>query len=992
MKHLVRPLARLLAALAFLMLSGARAASPDFDLDGYMRTSWTQADGAPPGIVSLAQTGDGWLWLGTSDGLYRFDGVRFEAYMPAGHPELAHVRAQGVYAAANGDLYVAFFPGVIGIVHRDGRFALLPQPAEQRTTLPQSFALDKDGTLWTYERGIRRLKDGRWDWIEQGSAWSSRDYHSLLLDQDDRLWASNGEGVWRLDRQRARFDKVSDQGGGLAQSPDGAVWALTLGGGPAIRLAASASGRPRRADANTAESRVSGQFDARGTLWTLDCGAIACLVPGAAAGSRLDVASKAQARIGGTGMAQREAPVILEDREGDVWVIARGVLNRYRPKRFLSPGLDRDGGLYHQGVDGAGGAWVTEIDSGKLWRLQPGGAVAVPAGPPVHMLASARNGGLLLSDRLSIRRMRDGAVETIPLPPGPDGKARALDLLGLLDDGETIWTASPQTGAIGWKDGHWASARALGLPERIYLTQAGGPGQLWLATVGGPLYLHENGRSMRYDAGAVGVATGIFPGTPLAIGGSGGFAILKEGRFQLLRSAEPDVLRNVSGLVVSRNGDRWLNGMAGVLRVRARDWQQVLDHPDMPLRYELFGPLDGYPGRAETWTRQPTAFTGDGRHVWFLASGGIVGLDSEKLAHNSIAPQPQVLDVVTDAGAFSARGDVRLPPGSTSFRIGFTAPSLRQPKRVRFAYRLDGVDRHWQDAGTQRMTSYANVAPGDYVFRLRATNEDGLASVTEASVRLSVAPTLVQSWPFKLALALALAACAALLYQLRVRYLARRLTDRLQVKLSERERIARMLHDTILQTVQGIMLRLSALGTALPAGDALRLEVQDMLEDARRAVGEGRDQVHELRTVRTPEETLRACAAELQAQQPGAVLALTVRGKERALHPAVADDAGEVACEALRNAFFHAQGSAIDVDIDYGRRDFSIAVRDDGRGLDATTARDGYRSGHWGLVGMRERAERIGARLHIDSAPDRGTDVLLSVPAGRAYVDPAQQP
>lgn len=289
------------------------------------------------------------------------------------------------------------------------------------------------------------------------------------------------------------------------------------------------------------------------------------------------------------------------------------------------------------------------------------------------------------------------------------------------------------------------------------------------------------------------------------------------------------------------------------------------------------------------------------------------------------------------------------------------------------------------------MTSYANVAPGDYVFRLRAINEDGLASVAEASVRLTVAPTLVQSWPFKCALALVLAACVALIYHLRVRYLARQLTERLQVKLTERERIARMLHDTILQTVQGIMFRLSALGTALPAGDALRREVQDMLADARRAVGEGRDQVHELRTVRTPEEALRACSADLEAQRPGAAIVLRVTGNQRDLHPAVADDAGQIACEALRNAFFHAQGKTIDVSVDYGRRDFTVSVRDDGCGLDELTARDGHRDGHWGLVGMRERAERIGAKLHIDSIPSQGTTVVLSVPAGRAYADYADR-
>jgi signal transduction histidine kinase len=428
-----------------------------------------------------------------------------------------------------------------------------------------------------------------------------------------------------------------------------------------------------------------------------------------------------------------------------------------------------------------------------------------------------------------------------------------------------------------------------------------------------------------------------------------------------------------------------------VLHVRAADWGRALEHPDQPLRYELFGAYDGYPGRANIDTRLPTAVSPDGHHVWFLATGGVVGLDSANLRRNAVPPDPMVLDVQTDGGRLGARPGLRLPPGANNFRIQFTAPALRQPERVRFQYRLDGVDANWQDAGTRRMTSYTNVGPGDYVFRLRALNEDGIASTGDVTLPLAVEPTLAQGVPFRVGGALALLALATVLYRLRVRYLTRRLTERLteraQVKLSERERIARTLHDTILQAVQALMLRLDTLASALPAGDRTRAALEKMLKEAGSAIGAGRDQVRELRAteVPAPEDVLHACAAELQAMYPEVAFELRMDGMAQELSPAVAEEVGHIGCEALRNAYTHAHARRIVVRLGYGRRGLALAVEDDGRGLDDEIRRDGYRSGHWGLIGMRERAERIGARLEVAGDTGRGTTIALDVPAARAY-------
>lgn len=970
-----------LAACAAWTYAAAAAPGPA----GYQHTRWTQENGAPPQINKMAQTADGWLWLGTDQGLYRFDGVGFQHYAPPQLEAFAQRRVIGMHAHGT-DLYVSYFPHAVVLLHRDGRVDVQP-PLPPTISLGEEInAIDGDGSLWMAGDAVLHLAHGRWTVADDSAEWPRNDTSSGLVDQDGRLWMANPAGVWRLDRARGRFEKVEQRGGDLMQAPDGAVWLLAAQDGGAVRLAPSASGKPRSPSANPSLSGKHGLIDANGALWSLNGPDTVCVVRGAAA-------RRAVGACGGNAVADagRQGTAILEDSEGDIWIATATGLERYRAKRFLSTGLERGGGAYSLAVDGEMHAWAADRDDGTLWRLRPGEPAQREPWAHVQVLSSGADGALLLGGKQAIWRRTRAGVETIALPPGPDGKPVDHNMLGILDDGKVLWTTTYETGTIGWIGGKWLRRDAFNLPPMIYLSAAAGGGRMWLATLHDGLVFHDNGKLTRYDASAIGTATAMFPGAEFLIGGERGFAVMKHGRLELLHAAEPGVLRSVSGLAATADGDRWLNGAAGVVHVRAADWRRALDRPAEPLRYELFGTRDGYPGRAGLQTRLHTAFSADGRHLWFLGTGGVVGLDSANLRHNPVAPQPAVLDVATEDARFvppaGTGAALRLPPGSSSFRIQFTAPSLREPERIRFQYRLDGVDERWQDAGTRRSTSYTNVGPGDYVFRVRAVNEDGVASRADAVLPLTVAPTLVQSLPFKAACAVVLLALATLLYRLRVAYLTRRATERLQVKLVERERIARTLHDTILQSVQALMLRLDALSSRLPQGDSTRAALDTMLRDAGSAIGAGRDQVRELRAAAVPslEDIARAGAAELQALHPQAGFELRMAGPARDLLPAVADEAGHIVLEAMRNAFTHARARHIAVHVDHGRRTLSVAVADDGCGMDADVARDGYRSGHWGLIGMRERATRIGGRLDIASRAGHGTTITLTVPAARAY-------
>lgn len=978
---------RFVRALAAVLVLAARPApaAPEGFAD-YHHTQWTAADGVPPGIAAMAQTRDGWLWLGTADGLYRFDGLAFERMPLPSPPGRSRDRLSQLYAAPNGDLYMAHLSEGVSVLRRNGRFED-PPPQPPAFGGASDLVVDTDGTLWTINGPVLHLVGGTWRIVADGPDWDALRRGSLVVDGAGRLWAFNDSGGWRLDRAAGRFVRIVDTPGMPLLAPDGRLWMRQSD--DTLRLvAASGAGRP---DAYApSEGRTGGHFGADGTLWLLACPQTMCRVPNAGARKEAHwpAASAIAERIAGPAQASGvDAGTILEDREGDIWIATESGLDRFRRNRFLKSGLPGGGMRYSLATDTDGRTWAADRGTGALWRLVPDAPPVAERGPWTTVVANGPDGALLVGGTRRIQRRRGTAVEDIPLPPGPDGKPRDYDLFGLLDDGKILWTASNDTGLIGWRDGKWRPRSAFDLPPKIYQSAPAGPGGFWMATGDGNLALHDNGKLTVRDLGPVGTASALFAGKELVVSGTGGTAVLRQDGLRLLHSREPDALRNLSGMYVTDDGDVWLNGAAGLVHVRAADWRQALADPGKVLRYELFNTLDGYPGRAAFENRSRGIVSADGRNLWLTATGGVVRLDLAQLRRNRVPLRAAILDVTADGRTWPARGTIELPAGAGHFRIRYTAPALRMPERVRFEYRLDGVDNTWLDAGTRRATSFTNIGPGDYVFRVRAVNEDGVPGDAVATLPLRVAPTLVQTLWFRLVCAAAVALAGVLLYRYRVRYVTRRVTERLQVRTAERERIARTLHDTFLQTVQGLVLRVDAVAATLPPHASARRQLEDVLDDASLAIGEGRDQLQELRAgdAHVLEDVLADAIARLRQAHGELAVDVHVDGERRPLLAPVADEIAEIAREALRNAFAHAHAARIRVTLVYARRTLSLCVADDGRGLPEPVRRDGTRSGHWGLVGMRERAERIGARLDIASGPRQGTTVTLTVPGAHAY-------
>jgi signal transduction histidine kinase len=980
------------ALLALFVLMPVPAAGAPFSLDAYHHTRWTPENGGPPTIADMAQTPDGWLWFATINGLYRFDGVAFE-HVPLPAAQLSsRSRMIYLYAHDNGDLYISHFGGGLTLRHADGRVEdMMRYPGHPERPIT-SLVVDRDGSLWsmTFEATYHFTKD-RWSSAAVAPGITTGAYRSLLLDPDGRLWLSTDFAVLRLDRASSRWLKVADHGGGLTQSPDGGVWLLSNDEQHTARLLAAAATPPRqRFLGQGAQARATGIFDADGALWAINCPAPLCVVPAAAQHGNEGIPLLHQqigaqdqllhGPLGGSGL--------LVDREGNIWLSSAAGLDRFRQRRLQNAGLPREGNNYIFAVDGDGQAWATERDSGALRRLTFGAAPQDVPGVTASAIATARDGALLVGTPRSIQWRRHGKVEEIALPVPPAAKD-GLHLMGVLDDGKLIWAAAMETGLIAWDGKQWLPKSAFKLPPSIALAAAGGsPGQLWLGAARGALYFYDNGKLTQYDYQAIGFPSGLFPGREMLVSGEHGTGVLKNGVLQLLHAADPRVLINVSGMLTDAQGDHWLNSSAGIVHVRAQDWAQALQHPDSLLRYRVFDVLDGYPGQVALESRLPTAISTDGRHMWFAGTGGVVAVDTSTLKRNPVPPQPVIQNVMTaDATYAATAAALRLPAGSQQLRLNFTAAALRMPERVKFQYRLQGIDQDWQDAGTRRMTMYNDVAPGDYVFKVRAINEDGTPSQGDATLQLSVAPTLTQSLPFRLGAVLLVLATGVMLYRYRIRYLTARLMERLVVKTAERERIARMLHDTILQTVQALMLRIDNIAAAMPASDPNRGKLEQVMQNASDAISEGRDQVHELRSrsAQAVEDLLAECIGGLRDQQPALHLELRLEGDSRHVHPVVVEEAGHIGSEAIRNACRHAQATRVIARVRYERRALTVVVEDNGQGLEPQVQRDGSRSGHWGMVGMRERAARIGARLAVDSVAGKGVTVKLSVPAARAY-------
>jgi signal transduction histidine kinase len=476
------------------------------------------------------------------------------------------------------------------------------------------------------------------------------------------------------------------------------------------------------------------------------------------------------------------------------------------------------------------------------------------------------------------------------------------------------------------------------------------------------------------------------------LGGAGGVQLFTRGQFYLMRWKDQVLPGRVSGLVETETGDLWVNGFSGITHVSAAELSRWLQDKNSAVSAEHLDELDGLPGLSGEALPEPSVVEGPDGRLWFATTKGIAWLDPAALekSRNRVPPPVIISAVVAGGTTYAGSNALTLPARAENVEIDYTALSLAIPERVLFRYKLDGVDKDWQNAGTRRQAYYTQLRPGNYTFHVIASNNDGVWNEAGAAIGLKIQPVWFQTIWFFVACVTSAVLLASAFYRYRMGKVAATLKARFDERLAERTRIAQELHDTLLQGFLSASMQVHVAADDLPEDSEVKSSLTRALQVMGQVIDEGRNAVRGLRLADDGSTNLEQAFARLR-QELDPELAkpefhVFAEGEQRKLHPLLRDEIYRIGREALTNAFRHARASHINVEMKYGSKEFRLVVRDDGRGIDPEILHTGGEE-HSGMSGMRERAERIGARFHVFSRAALGTEVELSVDGRVVFQD-----
>ena len=468
----------------------------------------------------------------------------------------------------------------------------------------------------------------------------------------------------------------------------------------------------------------------------------------------------------------------------------------------------------------------------------------------------------------------------------------------------------------------------------------------------------------------------------LWVGTAKGVALVQGGAVTSAGTSAPELRRAILGFADDGRGSLWIHATDEILRVNR---QALAGNALQPGDVRRYGIADGLPGVDTVKRHRIVTQDAQGR-IWFALTRGLSMADPAHADGRALPAVTLVEQLTADGVSVDMRGPIRLSSSRRRIAVDYAGLSLAVPERVRFRYRLDGFDREWSDPVAERHAVYTNLAPGPYRFRVIASNSDGVWNGTEASLAFEIQPLVWQTAWFQLTAV----ACTGLagwgLYRLRVRQVSRRLHARFEERLAERTRIAQELHDTLLQGFVSASMQLHVAVDGLPETSPARASLGRVHDLMRRVIDEGRNAVRGLRSASTAPHDLEQAFAGVQ-QEVGigtATYRVIVEGRPRELKPMIRDEVYRIGREGLVNAFRHSGATHVELELEYGAKELHVLVRDDGRGIDPEVVHGGS-DGHWGITGMRERAQRIGATLKIRSRADAGTEVELRVPGPAAF-------
>jgi signal transduction histidine kinase/ligand-binding sensor domain-containing protein len=993
---LVRGMGRWL--LALLLSSGCVwAVEPDLTLQQLNHRAFTVKEGAPAPVEALAQTQDGMLWAGGAAGLTRFDGASFVHYPGPADPPLPSNNISALLASADGGLWIGFRLGGISLL-RDGHLTSYGDREGLPAGTVKALALDHEGGLWVgTTSGLAHLHGATLERIASELITSTI---GIFVDRRGTLWVATGVGVLALSPGASEFKEVWKQAFrqfrepamNFAETVQGEVWAADAG--RVTRLDSPGDLRGGNRTFSIAKGGRGLLIDHQGNVWI---SALREVMRWSRSQTQADLQSQLTlAHVETSGQLSAEPDVLLEDREHNIWVGTKDGLDRYSPTNVVNAAPDCGSEGYALAAGDAGTLWAACFDihapSGQLLELRDGRIASQHETDGFTAAYRDPTGTVWFAGSGILGRLAGATVKTTPLPEALQGfevQALASDRSGAL------WVSVVRKGVYRVLNNQWVVYGGLdALPRSPAIVETVDPsGAIWFGYPGNRIArLGADGVVQVFDASAglnVGNVMAIqVMGGQIYVGGELGFARFDGSRFVSIRAASGS-FKGISGIVGTPDGAVWLNGAAGIFHIEGPELEHARRDPGYAVTCQMIDYLDGVPGPPIDLRPIPSAVaTTDGR-VWFDLHGGLIWIDTLHPVRNTLPP-PVTIWSISSADRVYPNLDttLQLPIRTTRLAIDYSAGSLTIPERVRFRYKLEGSDRDWQDAGGSRQALYTNLSPGRYTFRVIASNNDGVWNRAGASVDFMISPAFYQtSWFEVLSGLLGLATLIAL-FHLRMRHLSARIRARLEIRLAERERIARELHDTLLQGVQGLIWCFQAATDRIAPGEKVRELLQQSIERADRLLAESRDRVKDLRTrSSTVLELSQALKAEVEymAHVGGAHFTTSVAGAVRDLHPIVREEVFLIAREALTNAFRHSQAQHIEAEISYGKAALAVRIRDDGHGIVPELSSSAALEDHFGLLGMRERAQKIRATLTVQSKPGLGSEIQLKVPADLAY-------
>ena len=949
--------------------------------DDYVLKSWSSQDGLFGGwIVGIAQDQDGYLWLATVSGLVRFDGFSFEPFSSSDGTRLPQRSLASIHAARDGSIWVGFSgSGGVSRIH-GGRVTVYGRSdglgAGRVTAIVE--ATDNRILAVTAE-GLYRFINDRWTRLGEEHGLPNGQVHDVYQNRAGVLWVSSSAGVFCRKPGEEKFETIDELvqfGLSFSESTNGAMWITE----PSVGFKRLELGAQRRPPTH----RLTGEgykilADRFGNLWvaTLDKGL--WFVPDSES-------INPTPQLIGThdGLSNDSVRSLFEDRDGTVWVGTTDGLHRFARRRVTA--ITDLGVVRAVEVDHNGDAWIGTASG--LVRLSSTGdrrQYGVEDGLPsldTFALHVDRSRKLLIGTAAGVAVLSEGQFSSLPLD-GRDWPTGAYALTS--DSSGTVWIASRNQGLFRWRDGQLAPVQPS---QEISNTGVDSlardsHGRLWLILNRGGLGLFDDlGRFRlirqgddfhRSDLGAYDDGRGA-----VWFGGGTRLARIKEGRLEAIDGLSTLPAEAIRAIVGDDEGYLWIGTSGGIVRLASTEFDAALVDPSWHVDFRYYDSEDGLAGTPVRSGYPNVARGRDGR-LWFVTSQGLTVVEPWRLSASRPAPPARIERIVADGRWLDPSGTFTLPPRTANIEIEYTAPAFFSPRQVRFRHRLEGLEDSWIDAGTRRQVSYANLRPGNYRFRVATRSSEGIWNEQGDSVQFSVQPTIYQTNLFLVLVSM----CIGTFLLMGWRFRMHRFRRQFRLILGERARLAREIHDTLLQSLAGLELQVDAMAvqldlSAMPVKrqlDRMRRQIQRDISEARQSIWNLRSSTREDRYLPS---ALRELGESLLASR-GVRFECKVSGRPSRCNPKVEEHLLRIGREAISNAARHAQPNSVRVDLRYKRDSIVMRVLDDGRGFDTKELKVSDMS-HWGLTTMRERAQSIGAQLKLTSTQSAGTKLVVRAP------------